>query len=320
MPIPQIVWGVATGATAIYGSIKGLKARHKIKKARRKLEISQNLYDKYIINFKKKHEHVSLKINELGELRLKAVELLGEVVVFLHNAKIKERDIEEKYNITIEELASWKEASINASDVLKGILGAVASGVGTASGTYSLIGLLASASTGTAIKTLGGVAAKNATLAWLGGGTLASGGGGVAAGTTILGGLVVGPAILISGCVYDKSANKFKTQVEENISKLKQDEAEKRKVIVVLDKVLDRVEELTINTDRLMLRLREQLDKTNSSNTSEGFITRIIQRVRRILGKTDPSKIKEAYVITKLAKSLADLLEAKVFDEEGKIH
>ncbi|MDM8564325.1 hypothetical protein QUF74_01580 [Candidatus Halobeggiatoa sp. HSG11] len=51
----------------------------------------------------------------------------------------------------------------------------------------SVAGMIgATASTGTAISGLSGAALTNATLAWLGGGTLASGGGGMAAGTALL--------------------------------------------------------------------------------------------------------------------------------------
>ena len=53
--------------------------------------------------------------------------------------------------------------------------------------TVTAVGALATASTGTAISSLSGAAATNATLAWLGGGSLAAGGGGVAVGTAVLG-------------------------------------------------------------------------------------------------------------------------------------
>ena len=53
-------------------------------------------------------------------------------------------------------------------------------------------------STGTAIAGLKGIAKKNATLAWLGGGSIASGGAGMAGGAVVLGGVVVG-AIAIAG-------------------------------------------------------------------------------------------------------------------------
>ena len=72
------------------------------------------------------------------------------------------------------------------------------------------MGLLASASTGTAISALSGVAATNATLAWLGGGSLAAGGLGMAGGTAVLGGIVAAPIIAVAALVWAKSAESNK--------------------------------------------------------------------------------------------------------------
>jgi len=295
MPIPFIVWGIVVGGAAVVGVTKVVTALRRIKKVRNKFQKQQERYEKFIIDFEDKREHVNGKINDLGKLKLKAAKLLGEVVIFLRNAKLKERDLQEKFNIDFDILDKWEKVSINASDVLKGIVGATLSGVSTASGVYGLIGTLASASTGNAISSLSGIAAKNATLAWLGGGTLASGGGGVAAGTVVLGGLVVGPAFLVTGFVLDKSAKKAEIQAEKEISKIQKDIADKKKVMVLLDKVSDRVAELKTNTKDLMKRLKETL------------------------AKADPSNIEETYAVTKIAKSLAELLESKVIDEQGNI-
>lgn len=69
-------------------------------------------------------------------------------------------------------------------------------GAGAAATTYTAVGAFATASTGTAISTLSGAAASNATLAFLGGGSLASGGMGVAGGTMALAGIAAAPALL----------------------------------------------------------------------------------------------------------------------------
>lgn len=68
-------------------------------------------------------------------------------------------------------------------------------------GAYSAAMGLASASTGTAISTLSGVAATNATLAFFGGGSIASGGLGMAVGQTVLGSIAVGPGLLAMGLI-----------------------------------------------------------------------------------------------------------------------
>jgi hypothetical protein len=75
----------------------------------------------------------------------------------------------EKLEITPQQLAKWESASIQAIDVLTAIVKGSASGLASASAAYGLVGALGVASTGTAISTLSGAAATNATLAWLGG-------------------------------------------------------------------------------------------------------------------------------------------------------
>lgn len=66
-----------------------------------------------------------------------------------------------------------------------GVIGTAASALAS-SATLTLVATFGTASTGTAIGSLSGAAATNATLAWLGGGSMAAGGGGVAAGAAIL--------------------------------------------------------------------------------------------------------------------------------------
>jgi transcriptional regulator with XRE-family HTH domain len=72
-------------------------------------------------------------------------------------------------------------------------------GAGAAFATYSAVGAFATASTGTAISGLSGAAATNATLAAIGGGSLATGGGGIAVGTAVLGAMVAAPVLLVGG-------------------------------------------------------------------------------------------------------------------------
>jgi hypothetical protein len=75
-------------------------------------------------------------------------------------------------------------------------------------GAYGAAQTFAAASTGTAIASLSGAAATNATLAFFGGGSLAAGGLGMAGGTVILGSLVAGPALMVLGLVAGSAADK----------------------------------------------------------------------------------------------------------------
>jgi hypothetical protein len=95
-------------------------------------------------------------------------------------------------------------------------------GVGAAAGvgSWTLVSAFGIASTGTPIVMLSGVAATNATLAWLGGGALAAGGGGMAAGVVTLGGLVAIPAVLFSAYFAHKEANRIIKEINPKIKEM----------------------------------------------------------------------------------------------------
>ncbi len=102
--------------------------------------------------------------------------------------------------------------------------GAAGAAVGGAAayGAFTAAALFGTASTGTAISTLSGVAATNATLALLGGGTLAAGGAGMAGGTLLLTGMVAAPAAALAAAGFyvlrkrrtKKEEERLRTEVE----------------------------------------------------------------------------------------------------------
>ena len=95
-----------------------------------------------------------------------------------------------------------------AGSLAGGAVAGTAGGALAAFGAYGAAQALACASTGTAIASLSGAAATNATLAFFGGGSLAAGGLGMAGGTAVLGGLVAGPALMVMGFVAGHAAKK----------------------------------------------------------------------------------------------------------------
>jgi len=101
-----------------------------------------------------------------------------------------------------------------------------AAGAATAYATFTAAVTWGTASTGVAISGLSGVAASNAALALLGGGTLAAGGAGMAGGTALLTGLVAGPAVLLAlgGVVW--AARRNRQQQQELRAKLDEAEAQ----------------------------------------------------------------------------------------------
>ncbi|ALO99519.1 hypothetical protein SHL15_8577 [Streptomyces hygroscopicus subsp. limoneus] len=108
-----------------------------------------------------------------------------------------------------------------AAGAAAGAVGAAAGGA-AAYGAFTAAALFGTASTGAAISTLSGVAATNATLALLGGGTLAAGGAGMAGGILLLTGMVAAPAAALAAAGFyvlrqrrtKKEEERLRTEVE----------------------------------------------------------------------------------------------------------
>ena len=312
MPIPLIIWGVIAAASALGGGAAVVSARERINRAKQKYEGRCKRYKQAIRKYEEKHDYAASRFEDLGKTRLEAVVTLGKAVKFLEQAKLKERELFEKFDITPEQLIRFRQASVSALEITKGGASAISSGVATAAAAYGLVGTLASASTGTAISALSGAAAKSATLAWLGGGTLAAGGGGVAAGTAVLGGLVVGPAILVVGLVTLKKAGDVENQVAKLIAELDIDEARKRRLTAALDAVFARVTEVKEGT----IKLKNELDSLLSLSSRIHLCRLRFPFLWRCGCQTCD---RHAYRIAKVAVSLGQILDIVILDKEGRI-
>lgn len=197
------VAGVAKSGEAAY---KNSQAKKLIKDARTQLDSKKNELDN------QKNITTGTLVN-YGELKLKIwdeqfsrfISLFSRIkhVKFSENHTNNEDLTGVVSNIQILEI---KQLSVSASEIVRG--GIATLGVGAIAGVASYGGamMFASASTGTAIASLSGVAATNATLAWFGGGSLASGGLGMAGGTLVLGGLIAGPLLAVGGLLVAAKA------------------------------------------------------------------------------------------------------------------
>jgi membrane protein implicated in regulation of membrane protease activity len=183
------------------------------------------VYDKYhtLLN---QQETLRSEINETFEKLIKtkisAAKSLNKIKKISKKFKEKDRiflNKKEDSDINTYNFSRIDKTLSNANTALS-LTGGISAGVGTAAGAWALASTIGFASTGTFIGSLSGVAATNATLAWLGGGALAAGGGGMAAGATVLGGLLVVPVIIVSGILSHKAANKKIKELDEKTIEL----------------------------------------------------------------------------------------------------
>ena len=157
------------------------------------------------------------------------------------------------------QLNEWKDTAVKAGSIIKGGVTGVGTGVLLGWGTYGAAAAFGTASTGTAISTLSGVAASNATLAFLGGGAVYAGGGGIALGTTVLGGIVVIPALLVAGGLFDSSAKKKLNDAYSSLAEVQKASAELNSAEETLKLIRDNAKQLNL----FLEKMRDILQKRN---------------------------------------------------------
>ena len=239
MPLPLII-PIIVGAAGLVGVGKAGKAIYDNSKAS---DINQSAQDKVEAAEKRldyAREQCNIALAGLGQKKAHALrhnakdflDLFQQIknVDFAHDGDLGNLALKDFDASILDEMA--KEVSFVLASGL-GVGGGAVTGALTAFGAYSATMAFAAAGTGTAISALSGVAATNATLAWLGGGTLASGGLGIAGGTAVLGTLVAGPASLVAGWYMGAKAETNLNNAKGNMAKAEEFVADTDKAIVM---------------------------------------------------------------------------------------
>lgn len=145
-------------------------------------------------------------------------------------------------------------------DGIGGLVAAVGAGASAPAAALWGVSAFASAGTGTAISSLSGIAAQNAMLAWLGGGTLAAGGGGVAAGAAVLGAVTILPALLIGGFTMGIVGAQAKTKSRKFVALTKLEIERLTITRAMLGEAERRIEELRSVLGRLSAHATQALE------------------------------------------------------------
>jgi hypothetical protein len=256
-------------------------------------------------------------LNEFGECRLNSLNVVGVFLNFLKilekKFKVKEYEILAQANITPVQYKQMASVEMNAREatatLVAGGCAASAALAGVPSLVTGAVSALATASTGTAISTLSGAAATNATLAWLGGGSLAAGGGGMAAGSAVLTGITgatmgvfaLAAAGIVSSAVYSKKLK----DANEYYEKLKVEEARLRAAWVVIEGINKRALELQSLTSELTAKTVNQLN----------YLEPLIYD----FDNDDAYYVETFQKSALLSKAVGDLSQVPLLDENGTV-
>lgn len=318
MPLPlliPVILGGASLAAAAFGIKKGVDAKSDFDSAENWNTKARDLYDKANSNLESARDEAQTTLKSLGESKFEiyknSVIPFAECFSKIKNIEFNNRDFlkESKINsITIDDAREIRQAALEMEEVIGGGIAALGTGGLIGLATYGGVGLFGSASTGTAISTLGGVTATNATLAWLGGGSLGVGGLGMAGGTMVLGGIVAGPVLAVGGIMLASKAEAAKYDAYTNYDKSEVAAEQMQNATVATKGIQRRFEEinvvLNLLNDRLKPLLRSFEDLVRSSENYSTY--------------SEKDK-KGVFMVSSIAKTLKNIMETPLIDEKGAL-
>jgi len=236
MPLPFVIGGIAAVA-GITGVGSGIRGGMKMKEANDTMKLAQSKQEAAVRKFERENTATTELMDSLGKQELEILESFNQFSDIIE--KIQGRPEFKAYSkdgINLPEYVAeeLKKISAGAGVLLGGVGGAAAGtagGFAAAGATTSAVMALGTASTGTAISSLSGVAATNATLAALGGGSIAAGGGGMALGSAVLGGATLGIGLLVGGVIFNVTGSKLSDKADEAYSQAQRTEREVNKIV-----------------------------------------------------------------------------------------
>jgi len=306
--IPIILGAVAIGSAA-FGALAGAGGVANMNEAKEIGERAQERHERAVSQLKGEWEATNKLAEEYGQLQLDVMmRTIGRFVAFIERIGQRNKNSEKEFlegleGISVQQIKEYRTAVIEAQQFFRGgakAIGAAAAGYGGAMGLATSVGV---ASTGTLIGSLSGAAAWNATLAWLGGGSLAAGGGGMALGSLVLGGITVGPAVLIGGFVLAGEGEKALTKAREY-------EAQVNTAIANIEATKDFMQQVK----RRINELRALVESLND---------RAVLGLNELESQSSFDKARDAnqfQQVALLVKALAEIMKTPVLDSKGQLN
>jgi len=340
MPLPLILGGIAVAAGAV-GLYKGAKSVSNNSEARDLNEQAEEIYEEARAELESAKEEATEALAELGELKLRVWdEQMGRFVRVAEKVtKVEVQgaaavDGNRMAIVGDQELSQMRHVSLQASEVVSGGIKSLGAGALAGVASYGGAVMFASASTGTAISALSGVAATNATLAWFGGGSLAAGGLGIAGGAAVLGGIIAGPAIALGGFLLEAKSKKNLAEAKSNLAKAKKAAEEFRTGASMLQAICDIADHFTVAIDEMSSRMDHMMDRLEQSiadaekKRNQRFLFKIKQFFSRLTGRRLPLQYDDLDMTQKetlhaayqMAQAMKLLLETPLLDKKGGLN
>lgn len=320
MPLPIII-GLGAAAALSVGAKKVYDGYKKHSESDDIADAARSRYQVRREQFDRQEAKALESLDALGQLELsigKDFERFSLLSAALLEQLNQSRDLKLEVKLPRHTLQKVEAYAYSAVGVLGSIAGAGAGGVAAGFAVYGGVMTFAAASTGTAISSLAGVAATNATLAAIGGGSLAAGGMGIAGGTAILGAAVAAPIFAIAGWAYDshgdkalKNAKQSSIEVDKAVSKMEKAGVSLASTALSARKVKAALEEIRVNFERY-------LDTLEGMDSLVGGLKRLGRNVDEELSKFEDEimlSIGNGYA---LAAILTDIISTPLFKVKMK--
>lgn len=263
---------VAKGAGKMARVASGYEAYDSRKKAKEAKELADRMVANIEEENNRRREESNRVLSDFGKAKIELLKsclspFLGYLKVMGNNYKDKEYEFGGKINLDHLDIGTLESIEMNASTA--GKIASLSTGVATIAlcgvpyATTTAVGALATASTGTAISSLSGAAATNATLAWLGGGSIAAGGGGMAAGSVVLGTITATTtgvfALAAAGLVASAYYSKKYTEATAYLEEVRKARAKAKLGWTAMEAINQRAMELESVMKRLGDRINDKL-------------------------------------------------------------
>lgn len=302
MPLPLIL-GIGAAAAAVAGVGSGIHGAVKMKDANDTMKEAELNHKKNLARFETQNNQTNVVMDRLGSLELeilKSFEDFSDVFEKIQNRPQFEQYVKDGVTIPEYDGEKLKKISIGAGILLGGIGGAAvgtAGGFAAAGATTAAVMALGTASTGTAIASLSGVAATNATLAALGGGAIAAGGGGMALGSAVLGAATLGIGLLVGGIIFNITGSSLSNKADEAWNQMRLAETNINRICIYM-------KELSKTAD-------DYIHSLTTANDIYQSHLKYLQGIVNISHKTDWSNFTDA---EKLATENTVLLVGLLYD------